>query len=70
MTGVLEPALVRAALGPPAIVAETDAALAEAGFALAALRRKAISPPAACLAAGWERPRTRGNYFKKSKDDE
>jgi len=35
VTGVLEPALVRAALGPPAIVAETDAALAEAGFVLA-----------------------------------
>jgi [protein-PII] uridylyltransferase len=35
VTGVLEPALVRAALGPPAIVAETDAALMEAGFVLA-----------------------------------
>ncbi len=35
VTGVLEPALVRAALGPPAIVAETDAALVEAGFVLA-----------------------------------
>ncbi len=35
VTGVLEPALVRAALGPPAIAAETDAALVEAGFVLA-----------------------------------
>ncbi|OYV39750.1 MAG: [protein-PII] uridylyltransferase [Acidocella sp. 20-61-6] len=35
VTGVLEPALVRAALGPPAIAAETDKALAEAGFVLA-----------------------------------
>jgi [protein-PII] uridylyltransferase len=35
VTAVLEPALVRAALGPPAIAAETDAALVEAGFVLA-----------------------------------
>jgi [protein-PII] uridylyltransferase len=35
VTGVLEPALVRAALGPPAIAAATDAALIEAGFVLA-----------------------------------
>jgi [protein-PII] uridylyltransferase len=35
VTGVLEPALVRAALGPPAIAPETDAALIEAGFVLA-----------------------------------
>jgi [protein-PII] uridylyltransferase len=35
VTGVLEPALVRAALGPPAIAKETDAALVEAGFVLA-----------------------------------
>jgi [protein-PII] uridylyltransferase len=35
VTGVLEPALVRAALGPPAIAPETDAALVEAGFVLA-----------------------------------
>jgi len=35
VTGVLEPALVRAALGPPAIAAETDPALAAAGLALA-----------------------------------
>jgi [protein-PII] uridylyltransferase len=35
VTGVLEPALVRAALGPPAIVAETDAALLQEGFVLA-----------------------------------
>jgi [protein-PII] uridylyltransferase len=35
VTGVLEPALVRAALGPPALAAETDAALVEAGFVLA-----------------------------------
>jgi [protein-PII] uridylyltransferase len=35
VTGVLEPALVRAALGPPALVAETDAALLQAGFVLA-----------------------------------
>jgi [protein-PII] uridylyltransferase len=35
VTGVLEPALIRAALGPPAIAAETDAALLESGFVLA-----------------------------------
>ncbi len=35
VTGVLEPALIRAALGPPAIVPQTDAALLEAGFLLA-----------------------------------
>jgi [protein-PII] uridylyltransferase len=35
VTGVLEPALIRAALGPPAIAKETDAALMEAGFVLA-----------------------------------
>jgi [protein-PII] uridylyltransferase len=35
VTGVLEPALIRAALGPPAIAKETDAALLEAGFVLA-----------------------------------
>jgi [protein-PII] uridylyltransferase len=35
VTGVLEPALIRAALGPPALVAETDLALVEAGFVLA-----------------------------------
>ena len=35
VTGVLEPALVRVALGPPAIAAETDSALVEAGFVLA-----------------------------------
>jgi [protein-PII] uridylyltransferase len=35
VTGVLEPALIRAALGPPAIAPETDAALLEAGFVLA-----------------------------------
>ncbi|OYV38515.1 MAG: bifunctional uridylyltransferase/uridylyl-removing protein, partial [Acidocella sp. 20-61-6] len=35
VTGVLEPALIRAALGPPAIVPETDAALLKAGFGLA-----------------------------------
>ncbi len=35
VTGVLEPALVRAALGPPALGAETDAALLDAGFVLA-----------------------------------
>jgi [protein-PII] uridylyltransferase len=35
VTGVLEPALVRAALGPPAIAKETDASLIEAGFVLA-----------------------------------
>jgi [protein-PII] uridylyltransferase len=32
---VMEPALVRAALGPPALAAETDAALINAGFLLA-----------------------------------
>ncbi len=35
LTRVLEPAIVRAALGPPAVVAETDLALIEAGFVLA-----------------------------------
>jgi [protein-PII] uridylyltransferase len=35
VTGVLEPALIRAALGPPALPKETDAALLEAGFVLA-----------------------------------
>jgi [protein-PII] uridylyltransferase len=35
VTGVLEPALTRAALGPPALAAEADAALMEAGFVLA-----------------------------------
>ncbi len=35
VTGVLEPALLRAALGPPAIAKTTDSALIEAGFVLA-----------------------------------
>ncbi len=35
LTDVLEPALIRAALGPPALAAQTDAAIAEAGFVLA-----------------------------------
>ncbi len=35
MTRVLEPALTRAALGPPAFAAETDKALLNAGFVLA-----------------------------------
>ena len=35
ITAVLEPAVVRAALGPPALEAETDAALADEGFVLA-----------------------------------
>ncbi|MDE8349178.1 MAG: [protein-PII] uridylyltransferase [Acidocella sp.] len=35
VTGVLEPALIRAALGPPAIAKTTDAPLLEAGFVLA-----------------------------------
>ncbi len=35
ITAVLEPAVVRAALGPPAIAAETDAALVGQGFVLA-----------------------------------
>jgi [protein-PII] uridylyltransferase len=35
LTHVLEPALIRAALGPPAVATETDAALLKAGFALA-----------------------------------
>jgi [protein-PII] uridylyltransferase len=35
VTGVLEPAVIRAALGPPAIAAATDAELADAGFVLA-----------------------------------
>ena len=35
LTGVLEPALLRAALGPPALAAETDPALLDAGFVLA-----------------------------------
>ena len=35
LTRVLEPAMLREALGPPAIAAETDAALMQAGFVLA-----------------------------------
>ena len=35
VTGVLEPALIRAALGPPALAPETDTALMKDGFALA-----------------------------------
>jgi [protein-PII] uridylyltransferase len=35
LTRVLEPALVRAALGPPAVASKTDATLAAAGFELA-----------------------------------
>ncbi len=35
LTHVLEPALLRAALGPPALAAQTDPALIEAGFVLA-----------------------------------
>ncbi len=35
VTRVLEPAIVRAALGPPALAAETDPALLRAGFVLA-----------------------------------
>jgi [protein-PII] uridylyltransferase len=35
LTHVLEPALLRAALGPPAVAAETDSALIAAGFVLA-----------------------------------
>ncbi len=35
LTAVLEPALLRAAMGPPAIAAETDMDLIEAGFVLA-----------------------------------
>lgn len=35
VTGVFEPAVIRVALGPPAIAAATDAELAEAGFVLA-----------------------------------
>ncbi len=35
ITAVLEPAVVRAALGPPALAAETDAVLAREGFVLA-----------------------------------
>jgi [protein-PII] uridylyltransferase len=35
LTAVLEPALLRAAMGPPAIAAETDPALVAAGFVLA-----------------------------------
>ena len=35
LTRVLEPAILRAALGPPAITAETDKALLDAGFVLA-----------------------------------
>jgi len=35
LTRVLEPALIRAAMGPPAIAQETDADIAEAGFVLA-----------------------------------
>lgn len=35
LAAVLEPALIRAALGPPALAAETDPALIKAGFVLA-----------------------------------
>ncbi len=35
LTRVLEPALLRAAMGPPALTAEADVALSEAGFVLA-----------------------------------
>jgi len=35
LTHVLEPALMRAALGPPAVAAQTDQALIDAGFVLA-----------------------------------
>ena len=35
LTQIMEPALVRAALGPPATAGKTDAALVEAGFVLA-----------------------------------
>jgi [protein-PII] uridylyltransferase len=35
LTRVLEPAILRAALGPPAVTAETDQALRDAGFVLA-----------------------------------
>ncbi len=35
VTRVVEPAILRAALGPPAVAAETDKALVEAGFVLA-----------------------------------
>ena len=35
LTHILEPAILRAALGPPAIAAETDRALVKAGFVLA-----------------------------------
>ena len=35
LTRILEPAILRAALGPPAIEAETDQALLDAGFVLA-----------------------------------
>ena len=35
LTRVLEPAIVRAAMGPPAMARQTDRALADAGFALA-----------------------------------
>src|SRR6201994_3481969 len=35
LTRILEPAILRAALGPPAIEAETDQALVQAGFVLA-----------------------------------
>jgi [protein-PII] uridylyltransferase len=35
LTRVLEPGLVRAAVGPPAVAAETDRSLSEAGFMLA-----------------------------------
>ena len=35
LTHVLEPAMLRAALGPPAVTRQTDAALLEAGFVLA-----------------------------------
>ncbi len=43
LTTVLEPAIVRAALGPPALAAVTDAALLEQGFVLA--EGKLLSAP-------------------------
>ena len=43
ITAVLEPAIIRAALGPPALTQKTDAALLEAGFVLA--EGKLLSAP-------------------------
>ena len=66
LTRILEPAILRAALGPPAIEAETDQALLDAGFVLAEgkllpidrPRFRCRSDPDAAHPAGRPRSRT------------